>query len=87
MSRRRRLIRIFSRIRRGAYNTIRQPAQEKRTMVIVTTKWLLCVRDVADRAIFMDQGQSLSRGRMKTCSPTLFKASGVPASSGEILVK
>ncbi|EBH9754941.1 L-cystine ABC transporter ATP-binding protein YecC [Salmonella enterica subsp. enterica serovar 4,[5],12:i:-] len=37
-------------------NTIRQLAQEKRTMVIVTHE-MSFARDVADRAIFMDQGQ------------------------------
>lgn len=36
-------------------NTIRQLAQEKRTMVIVTHE-MSFARDVADRAIFMDQG-------------------------------
>lgn len=37
-------------------NTIRQLAQEKRTMVIVTHE-MSFARDVADRAIFMDQGE------------------------------
>ncbi|MDH8174175.1 ATP-binding cassette domain-containing protein, partial [Klebsiella pneumoniae] len=37
-------------------NTIRQLAQEKRTMVIVTHE-MSFARDVADRAIFMDQGR------------------------------
>ncbi len=36
-------------------NTIRQLAQEKRTMVIVTHE-MSFARDVADRAIFMDRG-------------------------------
>lgn len=35
-------------------NTIRQLAEEKRTMVIVTHE-MSFARDVADRAIFMDQ--------------------------------
>lgn len=37
-------------------NTIRQLAQEKRTMVIVTHE-MSFARDVADRAIFMDRGE------------------------------
>jgi ABC-type polar amino acid transport system ATPase subunit len=51
-------------------NTIRQLAQEKRTMVIVTHE-MSFARDVADRAIFMDQGGLWSRGQRKACSLTL----------------
>lgn len=43
-------------------NTIRQLAQEKRTMVIVTHE-MSFARDVADRAIFMDQADSRAGGR------------------------
>ncbi|EIP6153777.1 L-cystine ABC transporter ATP-binding protein YecC [Salmonella enterica] len=46
-------------------NTIRQLAQEKRTMVIVTHE-MGFARDVADRAIFMDQGQVVEQGPAKT---------------------
>lgn len=46
-------------------NTIRQLAQEKRTMVIVTHE-MGFARDVADRAIFMDQGQIVEQGPAKT---------------------
>ncbi len=46
-------------------NTIRQLAQEKRTMVIVTHE-MSFARDVADRAIFMDQGQIVEQGPAKT---------------------
>lgn len=59
-------------------NTIRQLAQEKRTMVIVTHE-MGFARDVADRAIFMDQGQIVEQGRRKPCSPIL--SIRVPASS------
>jgi cystine transport system ATP-binding protein len=45
-------------------NTIRQLAQEKRTMVIVTHE-MSFARDVADRAIFMDQGRIVEQGRRK----------------------
>ncbi len=44
-------------------NTIRQLAQEKRTMVIVTHESF--ARDVADRAIFMDQGRIVEQGEAK----------------------
>ncbi|EOC1278283.1 L-cystine ABC transporter ATP-binding protein YecC [Cronobacter turicensis] len=46
-------------------NTIRQLAQEKRTMVIVTHE-MSFARDVADRAIFMDQGKIVEQGEAKT---------------------
>jgi cystine transport system ATP-binding protein len=46
-------------------NTIRQLAQEKRTMVIVTHE-MSFARDVADRAIFMDQGRIVEQGDAKT---------------------
>ena len=42
-------------------NTIRALAQEKRTMVIVTHE-MSFARDVADRAIFMDQGKIVEQG-------------------------
>ncbi len=45
-------------------NTIRQLAQEKRTMVIVTHE-MCFARDVADRAIFMDQGKIVEQGEAK----------------------
>ena len=45
-------------------NTIRQLAQEKRTMVIVTHE-MSFARDVADRAIFMDQGRIVEQGVAK----------------------
>ncbi|EGT5660057.1 L-cystine ABC transporter ATP-binding protein YecC [Cronobacter dublinensis subsp. dublinensis] len=45
-------------------NTIRQLAQEKRTMVIVTHE-MSFARDVADRAIFMDQGKIVEQGDAK----------------------
>lgn len=45
-------------------NTIRQLAQEKRTMVIVTHE-MSFARDVADRAIFMDQGRIVEQGPAK----------------------
>ncbi|EGT5710039.1 L-cystine ABC transporter ATP-binding protein YecC [Cronobacter dublinensis subsp. dublinensis] len=45
-------------------NTIRQLAQEKRTMVIVTHE-MSFARDVADRAIFMDQGKIVEQGEAK----------------------
>ena len=45
-------------------NTIRQLAQEKRTMVIVTHE-MSFARDVADRAIFMDQGRIVEQGEAK----------------------
>jgi cystine transport system ATP-binding protein len=59
-------------------NTIRQLAQEKRTMVIVTHE-MSFARDVADRAIFMDQGRIVEQGQRKACSLTL--SSREPASS------
>jgi ABC-type polar amino acid transport system ATPase subunit len=59
-------------------NTIRQLAQEKRTMVIVTHE-MSFARDVADRAIFMDQGRIVEQGRRKACSLTL--SSREPVSS------
>lgn len=45
-------------------NTIRQLALEKRTMVIVTHE-MSFARDVADRAIFMDQGRIVEQGEAK----------------------
>ena len=42
-------------------NTIRSLAQEKRTLVIVTHE-MSFARDVADRAIFMDQGKIVEQG-------------------------
>lgn len=42
-------------------NTIRALAEEKRTMVIVTHE-MRFARDVADRAIFMDQGRIVEQG-------------------------
>lgn len=45
-------------------NTIRQLAQEKRTMVIVTHE-MSFARDVADRAIFMDRGRIVEQGVAK----------------------
>ncbi len=45
-------------------NTIRQLAQEKRTMVIVTHE-MSFARDVADRAIFIDQGRMVRTGAAK----------------------
>ena len=45
-------------------NTIRQLAQEKRTLVIVTQE-MSFARDVADRAIFMDQGRIVEQGPAK----------------------
>ncbi|WP_449576284.1 L-cystine ABC transporter ATP-binding protein TcyN [Lelliottia nimipressuralis] len=45
-------------------NTIRQLAQEKRTLVIVTHE-MSFARDVADRAIFMDQGRIVEQGPAK----------------------
>ncbi|AER32296.1 L-cystine ABC transporter ATP-binding protein YecC [Pantoea ananatis] len=45
-------------------NTIRGLAQEKRTMVIVTHE-MSFARDVADRAIFMDQGRVVEQGPAK----------------------
>lgn len=45
-------------------NTIRQLAREKRTMVIVTHE-MSFARDVADRAIFMDQGRIVEQGEAK----------------------
>ena len=50
-------------------NTIRQLAQEKRTMVIVTHE-MSFARDVADRAIFMDQGRIVEQGPAKVYLPT-----------------
>ncbi|WP_034915589.1 MULTISPECIES: L-cystine ABC transporter ATP-binding protein TcyN [Erwinia] len=46
-------------------NTIRALAEEKRTMVIVTHE-MSFARDVADRAIFMDQGRIVEQGDAKT---------------------
>ena len=46
-------------------STIRQLAQEKRTMVIVTHE-MSFARDVADRAIFMDQGRIVEQGPAKS---------------------
>ncbi len=46
-------------------NTIRQLAEEKRTMVIVTHE-MSFARDVADRAIFMDQGKIVEQGPAKS---------------------
>lgn len=46
-------------------NTIRALAEEKRTMVIVTHE-MSFARDVADRAIFMDQGRIVEQGPAKT---------------------
>ncbi len=46
-------------------STIRQLAQEKRTMVIVTHE-MSFAREVADRAIFMDQGRIVEQGPAKT---------------------
>ena len=45
-------------------NTIRSLAQEKRTMVIVTHE-MSFARDVADRAVFMDQGRIVEQGPAK----------------------
>lgn len=45
-------------------SAIRQLAQEKRTMVIVTHE-MSFARDVADRAIFMDQGRIVEQGPAK----------------------
>lgn len=45
-------------------NTIRALAEEKRTMVIVTHE-MSFARDVADRAIFMDQGKIVEQGPAK----------------------
>lgn len=45
-------------------STIRQLAEEKRTMVIVTHE-MSFARDVADRAIFMDQGRIVEQGEAK----------------------
>lgn len=42
-------------------NTIRSLAEEKRTMIIVTHE-MSFARDVADRAIFIDQGQIIEQG-------------------------
>jgi len=46
-------------------STIRSLAEEKRTMVIVTHE-MSFARDVADRAIFMDQGKIVEQGPAKT---------------------
>ena len=46
-------------------NTIRALAQEKRTMVIVTHE-MSFARDVADRAIFMDQGRIVMQVEART---------------------
>ena len=45
-------------------STIRALAEEKRTMVIVTHE-MSFARDVADRAIFMDQGRIVEQGDAK----------------------
>ncbi|MDH2066259.1 L-cystine ABC transporter ATP-binding protein TcyN [Pantoea sp. GD03673] len=45
-------------------NTIRALAEEKRTLVIVTHE-MSFARDVADRAIFMDQGRIVEQGDAK----------------------
>ena len=45
-------------------STIRSLAEEKRTMVIVTHE-MSFARDVADRAIFMDQGRIVEQGPAK----------------------
>ena len=45
--------------------TIRDLAEEKRTMVIVTHE-MAFARDVADRAIFIDQGHIVEQGPAKT---------------------
>lgn len=45
-------------------NTIRSLAEEKRTMVIVTHE-MSFARDVANRAIFMDQGKIVEQGEAK----------------------
>jgi cystine transport system ATP-binding protein len=45
-------------------NTIKALAQEHRTMVIVTHE-MSFARDVADRAIFMDQGKIVEQGPAK----------------------
>ena len=45
--------------------TIRDLAEEKRTMVIVTHE-MAFARDVADRAIFIDQGRIVEQGPAKT---------------------
>lgn len=45
-------------------NTIRSLAEEKRTLVIVTHE-MSFARDVADRAIFMDQGKIVEQGTAK----------------------
>ncbi|STI95486.1 putative cystine ABC-transporter, ATP-binding protein [Escherichia coli] len=59
-------------------NTIRQLAQEKRTMVIVTHE-MSFARDVADRAIFMDQGRIVEQGVAKAL--LLILSTLAPASS------
>ncbi|WP_428943364.1 L-cystine ABC transporter ATP-binding protein TcyN [Pantoea sp. FN060301] len=46
-------------------NTIRALAEEKRTLVIVTHE-MSFARDVADRAIFMDQGRIVEQGDAKS---------------------
>lgn len=46
-------------------STIRQLAREKRTMIIVTHE-MSFARDVADRAIFMDQGRIVEQGPART---------------------
>lgn len=46
-------------------NTIRQLAEEKRTLVIVTHE-MSFARDVADRAIFMDQGRIVEQSDAKS---------------------
>ena len=50
-------------------STIRQLALEKRTMVIVTHE-MSFARDVADRAIFMDQGRIVEQGDARTLFST-----------------
>ena len=58
--------------------TMRELAQEKRTMVIVTHE-MSFARDVADRAILWTRGVSSSRGKRKLCLQ--IHSSRVPASS------
>ncbi|MDE5206758.1 hypothetical protein PYX06_18935 [Citrobacter amalonaticus] len=60
-------------------STIRQLAQEKRTMVIVTHE-MSFARDVADRAIFMDQGANCGTGpgQSAICQSTATENASVP---------
>ncbi|MBF8162495.1 L-cystine ABC transporter ATP-binding protein TcyN [Ectopseudomonas hydrolytica] len=50
-------------------STIRALAEEKRTMIIVTHE-MAFARDVADRAIFIDQGQIVEQGPARTLFAT-----------------